>query len=509
MRIAVGGFQHETNTFAPSKAPYAAFEQADSWPGLQRGKALLTAFDGMNIPIAGFIAAARARGHALKPLVWCSATPSAHVTEEAYERIVEMLLDDLGYAGEIDAVYLDLHGAMVTEHLEDGEGELLKRVRAAVGKDIPVIVSLDLHANVTQAMLDHSDALIAYRTYPHVDMAETGARAAAHLDAIFAGLPRQAKAMRKIDFLIPLTAQCTLVEPSAHIYRQVAELEGAVLGNGRVSSVSFTGGFPPADIKDCSPAVIAYADTEAAAIAAAERIAGEIAACEGRFREKLWSARDAVAYAIAQSQSQSQSQSGAGPIVLADTQDNPGAGGNGDTVGILRELIAQKAERAALGVLFDPEAAATAAAAGAGARVKLSLGAKTGGADEAPIDDEFEVVRMSDGEFLATGPFYGGSRMSLGTTARLRKGGVEVVVASRKAQCADQEMLKHIGIEPAGLAILVVKSSVHFRADFGPLAREVLVVESPGPNTADLSKLRYRHLRPGVRVMPLGEPFSG
>ena len=502
MRIAVGGFQHETNTFAPSRAPFSAFEQADSWPGLQKGAALLTAFKGMNIPVAGFIDAAEAKGHTLLPLVWCSATPSAHVTEEAYERIAEMLLDALGYAGEIDAVYLDLHGAMVTEHLEDGEGELLKRVRAAVGPKIPVVASLDLHANVTSEMVEYSDALIAYRTYPHVDMAETGARAAAHLDAIFAGLPRQAKAMRKIDYLIPLTAQCTLVEPSASIYRDVAALEGAVLGNGRVSTVSFAGGFAPADIKDCSPTVIAYADTEAAAKEAADRIAKEVNESESAFREKLWSAHDAVAYAIAKAGE-------GGPIILADTQDNPGAGGNGDTVGILRELIAQKAQAAALGVLFDPESAQEAEEAGEGARLRLTLGAKTGGADEEPVDDEFEVVRITNGEFLATGPFYGGSRMSLGTTARLRKGGVEIVVASRKAQCADQEMLKHIGIEPAKLSILVVKSSVHFRADFGPLAREVLVVESPGPNTADLSKLHYKHLRKGVRVMPLGKPYAG
>ncbi len=503
MRIAVGGFQHETNTFAPSKAPYGAFAQADSWPALQRGEKLLTAFAGMNIPIAGFIEAAWAKGHALKPLVWCSATPSAHVTEEAYERIVEMLLDDLGYAGEIDAVYLDLHGAMVTEHLEDGEGELLKRVRAAIGDKLPLVASLDLHANVTREMVANADALIAYRTYPHVDMAETGARAAAHLDAMFAGLPRQAKAMRKIDYLIPLTAQCTLIEPAAHIYAQVAALDGVVLGNGRVSSLSFAAGFAPADIKDCSPTVIAYADTEAAANEAADRIAREIAASEGKFREKLWSARDAVAHAIAHA------KAGEGPIVLADTQDNPGAGGNGDTVGILRELIAQKAEGAALGVLFDPEAAKAATEAGAGVMLRLKLGAKTGGADEQPIDDTFEVVRLTDGEFLATGPFYGGSRMALGPTARLRKNGVDIVVASRKAQCADREMLRHIGIEPSALAILVVKSSVHFRADFGPMAREVLVVESPGPNIADLAKLPYKHLRKGVRVMPLGTPFAG
>ncbi|MBX3506343.1 MAG: M81 family metallopeptidase [Parvibaculum sp.] len=503
MRIAVGGFQHETNTFAPTKADFTAFEQADSWPALQRGEGLLSAFEGMNVPIAGFVDAASA-GNTLLPLVWCSATPSAHVTEDAFERIMGMMIDALRAAGSVDAVYLDLHGAMVTEHFDDGEGEILRRVRTVIGRDVPLVASLDLHANVTERMVAEADALIGYRTYPHVDMAETGARAAAHLLKLAKSGQRQAKAMRRLDYLIPLTAQCTLIEPAAELYALVTEAEGRVTGNGRVTSVSFTTGFPPVDIPECGPVVIAYGETEAAAAEAAQRIADAAREAEPDFSEKLWSARDAVAHAIAHS------APGKGPVVLADTQDNPGAGGNGDTVGILSELILQDAQNACLAVLFDPESAARAAEAGEGASVKLSLGAKTGGAPgERPIEAEFEVMRITDGEFLATGPFYGGSRMSLGTTVRLRRGGVQVVVASRKGQCADKEMIRHTGLDPRSLGILVVKSSVHFRADFGPMASEVLVVESPGPNIADLAKLPFRRLRKGLRVTPMGEPFGG
>lgn len=502
MRIAVGGFQHETNTFAPTKADFRAFEQADSWPALQNGDGLIEAFTGMNIPIAGFISAAQKSGHELVPLAWCHATPSAHVTEDAFERVTGMILSRLAEAEGLDAVYLDLHGAMVCEHFDDGEGEILARVRAAIDPKIPLIASLDLHANVTEKMVANADALIVYRTYPHIDMAETGIRAAKHLDAIFAGLPKQAMAFRQIDYLIPLTAQCTMSEPAAGIYAEVAGLDGAVLGNGRVSTISFSTGFPPADIPGCGATVIAYGDTEAAANEAADRIANRVTQSETLFREKLWSPQDAVAYAM-------KKDSRNGPVVLADTQDNPGAGGNGDTVGVLKEMLKQKAQRAALGILFDPQAASEAAEAGEGARLRLNLGAKTGGADETPIDEEFEVVRVTDGEFLATGPFYGGSRMSLGTTVRLRSGGVEVVVASRKAQCADQEMLRHTGVEPSELALLVVKSSVHFRADFEPIASEVLIVESPGPNIADLTKLPYKNLRAGIRIMPEGKPFAG
>ena len=163
-RIAVGGFQHETNTFAPSPATYADFVRAVAWPGLVRGPELLGAFAGFNLPMAGFLDAMAASGNELVPLLWCAALPSARVTEDAYERVAAALLQDLAASLPLDAVYLDLHGAMVAEHLEDGEGELLARVRGVVGEEMPLVASLDLHANVTEAMVARASALIAYRT---------------------------------------------------------------------------------------------------------------------------------------------------------------------------------------------------------------------------------------------------------------------------------------------------------------------------------------------------------
>src|SRR5438876_3639020 len=177
-RIAVGGLHHETNTFAPLKATYDEFLQGGGWPGIQRGQAFFKTFPGMNLPIAGGIEVLAGHGHTLLPLIWAAATPSAHVTEDAYERIVGVMLDDLKAAGSLDGIFLDLHGAMVTEHLDDGEGELLRRVRVLVGDAIPIVTSLDLHADVTRQMIDHTNVMVAYRTYPHVDMAGTGQRAA-------------------------------------------------------------------------------------------------------------------------------------------------------------------------------------------------------------------------------------------------------------------------------------------------------------------------------------------
>ena len=224
-RIALCGFQHETNTFAPLPADYAGFELAGGWPRLSRGEALIPAVQGINLPAWGFIEAGRRAGWDLVPLLWASATPSAQVTCDAFERIAGMILEDLESALPVDGVFLDLHGAMVMEHHDDGEGELLRRVRAAVGPDTPVIASLDLHANGTPGMAALADRLVIYRTYPHVDMAATGARAAEEMAWFLAGSAGREKGFRQIPFLMPLTLGCTLVDPARAIYRRLDQLE--------------------------------------------------------------------------------------------------------------------------------------------------------------------------------------------------------------------------------------------------------------------------------------------
>ncbi len=501
MRIAVGGFHHETNTFAPTKASYADFERAGSWPGLTRGEPLFAALAGMNIPMPGFAVEARNQGHTLVPLLWCNASPSAHVTEDAFERITGMLVDDLRSAGPVDAVYLDLHGAMVTEHLQDGEGETIRRVRSIVGPSVPIVVSLDLHANTTPLMIEQSDALVAFRTYPHVDMAETGRRSAILLDRI-AREGKPAKAYRQLPFLIPINWQCTMIEPAASIYRLLREREG-----GDVLSASFTPGFPPADIHDCGPAVFAYAEHQASAERLVAELADEILDREGEFEGRRWSLDDAVQEAMRLAVTASR------PVIIADTQDNPGGGGNGDTTGMLQALVRHGAKGAVLGLLCDPEVAEAAHAAGEGATIEMPLGAKSGFPGDTPFHGRYLVEKLGSGSFTGTGPFYGGSRMDLGPMALLRVenggGGTRVVLCSRKVQAADQAMFRHVGIEPANQKILVLKSSVHFRADFQPIAEEILVALAPGPVVALAEDLPYRNLRHGVRLGPKGPPFTG
>ena len=496
-RVAIGGFQHETNTFAPIVADFGRFEQADAWPPLSRGQALLDNLTGpMNLPPAGFIGEADKLDFELIPLTWCAAGPSAPVTGHAFETVCEYLLTDLAAALPVDGVYLDLHGAMVTDRFDDGEGELLRRIRELIGSDLPLVVSLDLHANITTAMIEHASLLVSYRTYPHVDMAETGARAARLLHRLITDDLHPAKAWRQLPFLIPLTAQCTLIEPAASLMAKLADLE-----RDSLLSLNFTCGFPPADIADCGPAVFGYGLDAGQLDQTIDRFTDMILAREADFAETLYDSDTAVTLALdAVARDEI-------PVVLADTQDNPGGGGNSDTVGLLKALIARQAP-AVLAVMYDPEVAAEAHRHRIGESFEADLGAKSGFGDEQPYRGRFTVEALGDGTFTGTGPFYLGCRIQLGPMALLRGGEVRIVVASGRQQAADQAIFRHLGVEPADTAILALKSSVHFRADFQPIARHILVVEAPGPNTADPLRLDYHKLRAGMRLRPLGPVFQ-
>jgi microcystin degradation protein MlrC len=251
-RILIAGFQHETNTFAPSLADWPAFTRGDSFPAFVRGAAMPEQLGGINIPVAGFIDAARRRGWSTVPSAWAGAIPSSYVTRDAFERIAGAICEDTRAATQqpagLDAIYLDLHGAAVAEHAHDSEGELIARLRAIVGPDVPIVASLDLHANVTRRMLELADALVSYRTYPHIDMADTGALAAELLARRLEAGRREPMHARRLPYLIPINAQCTLFEPARSLYEELVALDresGSVL--------SFCPGFPAADFDECGP----------------------------------------------------------------------------------------------------------------------------------------------------------------------------------------------------------------------------------------------------------------
>jgi microcystin degradation protein MlrC len=346
-------------------------------------------------------------------------------------------------------------------------------------------------------MAELTDGMAIYHTYPHVDRAQTGSRAARILTTVLQRGRPTARAIRKPPFLIPLNFQCTLVEPSKSIVAKSAAGEG-----GDVLDLCYGAGFPPSDLHDCGPGVIAHGYSQAAVDAAADGLNDFIVGLEKTFAEPLLDPDDAVRQAMAIAAKSKR------PVVIADTQDNPGCGGNGDTTGLLEALVRNGAQDAALCVLTDAKAAAAAHAAGEGAEITLDLGGTTPTPGVKPFHGTFRVVRLSDGRFLCKGPCVGGREAKLGPTALLTIGGVSIVVASKRMQAYDLEIFRHIGVEPTAQKILVVKSTCHFRADFEPIAERVLVAIAPGAHLVDARLYPYRYLRAGVRLEPLGPAFK-
>jgi microcystin degradation protein MlrC len=499
-RILVAGYQHETNTFAPSLADWAAFERGEAFPAYGRGQAVLDTFRGVNAPVGGFMDAARAQGWALLPSAWAGATPSSYVTEDAFERIAAAIVEDtraaLADAKGLDAIYLDLHGAAVARHAEDSEGELLGRLRALVGPTIPIVASLDLHANVTERMLAMADALVSYRTYPHVDMAATGELAARLLRRRLAAGRREPMQARRLPFLIALNSQSTWMEPAKSRYDELVALDDRL---GTVSS--FCMGFPAADFDECAPMVWSHGERAAEAVEVIHRAVAE----PGQWTLDVLDAHAAVTRALARAEHDAR------PVVIADTQDNPGAGGDSNTTGMLHALLAQGAGRrwpgqVALGMLFDEAAARRAHAMGIGGSFEGTLGTAvptfTGRPSDAPVAGRFTVKALADGICTLKGPMMTGLKTGLGPSACLEIEGVQVAVVSGKAQLLDREMLRMLGMQPEAMRIIVVKSSNHFRADFTPIASEILIAKAAGPMAADPADLPWKKLPASIRRKP-------
>lgn len=492
VRIAVGGFLHESHSFAPRPTTYEGFLHPGGLPPFAAGDGLIPAIRPTAVALAGAIPVAEAGGVTLLPLAWGFANPAGPVTDEAFERLAARICAPLSTAldeAPLDGVYLDLHGAAVVDSFPDAEAELLRRVRAIVGPDLPLTISLDPHANLTLEMVRQTDAVAPYRTYPHVDMRDAGARAMRLLlKRIARGRP-WARAFRTLDFWIPLGSQCTLMPPMQTVMAERATLAQQT----GTAELAFCFGFPYADFPGCGASIAAYADTQAHADAAADAFLTAVNHREPEFVQDLLQAAEAVAEASCIAANATR------PVVLADTQDNPGGGGHGDTTGLLAELVRQNVQGAVVCLINDVESAAACHAAGVGATVSLSLGGKS---DGVPFPCVATVEKLTDGAFTLTGPMGAGNPGNLGNTALIDILGVKVMVSSRKMQALDQAILRHVGIEPADCKVIALKSSVHFRADFAGIAEQIIVALAPGPVVADPAVLNFRHVRAELRRRP-------
>jgi microcystin degradation protein MlrC len=429
------------------------------------------------------IDAAERRGAQLVPSVAASASPAGLVTRDIYEHVKSRMLADLAASGRLDGVLLDLHGAMVPEGLDDGEGDLIAAVRRAVGPDVPIAVTLDFHTNLTRAMVEGADLLHGYKTYPHVDMAERGVEATDRLADVIARRIRPTAAFRKPPLLPPIGSQGTARGPMRRLYDLADEMEK----DPAVVSVSVFAGFPYADIPDAGLGVyVVTNDDRARAEELAEALAR--AAWEHR-REFVHSALpvpDAVARALAAE---------GRPIVLADMADNTGGGAAGDGTEILRELLRVRARSAVVACLWDPAAVAACVKAGVGSRVTLDVGGKVDDRHGAPVTVTGTVRTLSDGRFVHKGPMMRGLPGRLGATAVLDVDDIRIILISQRWQTLDPEMIRFTGIDPLEAKILVVKSTIHYRAAFEPIAREIIEVDAPGLSSSNLARFAFKRVR--------------
>lgn len=483
MRIATGGILHETSTFATVPTTFHDFE---SGLGLYRGADIVAKFRGTNNCTGGFIAGAERHGFELVPLLWGFAYPSGLIPRADYDALKREFLDRLAKAmadKPIDGVLIDLHGAMVVDGIDDGDGDFIESVRRAVGPAMPIVTTFDLHGNHTQRRLDHATAIVGYDTYPHVDMAERGEEAAGLIVRAVRGEVRPVMALRELPLFWSAACQVTAHPPMDEAMRLVFDAER----RPGILSITLATGFPWADVPHMGASVIVVADGDRNL---ARKTADEIGDWLWQRRER-WQRRPlTVAEALDAGE-----QQGRYPVLLADMADNTGGGAPGDSTEVLRAFVDRDLRDALVLYMVDPEAAARAHAAGVGGQFHVELGGKSHPVQGPPVPMDVEVVALSDGRFVYDGPMYGGLTGELGTSAWLRQRGVNVVVVSARMQPLDQAFARSLGIDCAAMRYIAVKSAVHFRSGFEKIAGAIHNIDASALHTHDFARLPYRRRR--------------
>ncbi len=488
--VFIAEFSHETNTFSNEPTGREQFQERREY----FGDVVFEELTGTNTTIGGAIEVADREGVTLLPSVATAAMPSGRVTNEAYEFYTDRILSDLReVADEVDGVLLSLHGAMVQEGGVDGEGPLIEAVRDVVGPDVPIVVTLDLHGNITNKMLDAADAIVAYESYPHTDMGPTGRRAMELLLKTVSGDVVPVMAVERPPLLPYGPKQNTRDGPMAEIMNDARALEE----RDGVLKVNVFPGFHQADIPAMGFSIPVVAD---ASETQAQDVARELAETVWDRRKEFVAEYPNPKKAVARAKELVEAgEADDGPIVLADLGDNPGGGGATDGTTVLRELIDQDVENSGFALMHDPEVVSEAVQAGVGECVCVTLGGKKDDLHGEPIEDlELYMKAVTDGQFRNTGPMGTGTRNDLGEAVRAQVGGesgVEVILVNNRLQPLDAEVWRHVGIQPERLNVLVVKSTNHFRADYEPMASEVIPVDSPGLVAVNPERFNHEHIQ--------------
>ncbi len=481
MKLVIAQMKHETNTFSPVPTPIERFARAMPMP--PEGAAVRETYAGTGSAIGAFLELAARAGAEIDTPIAAEAWPSGPVHDEAFEYMAGRICDAVRRG--CDAVLLDLHGAMVTQSLEDGEGELMSRIRR-IAPEVPIGVALDMHTNMYPAIAQQATVIAGYQTYPHVDVFDTGMRAGRPIFEMLSGRSRPTLAWGQRPMLPHVMRQSSLDSPNREIQDRAKQMER----QGALCASLFVG-FPHADIVDAGLSAVVVTENNPAL---ARQWCDELL-------EMAWTQRAAWVYHIeplAESMKRA-SKLGGGPVVLLDHYDNAASGGTMDTTAVLDGILQAGLDDEAAFAIYDPKAVQKMAEAGLGANVTLELGGKLDmpsiGKKGKPLTVSGVVKNLTDGRFRNRGPMSKGVLMDMGPTAVLDTGKVQIIVISRQQEPNDLECFYSVGIDPTKKRYLMLKSRVHWRAGMGPIARQIIECAGEGVCTSDYSTLKFNRVR--------------
>ena len=478
--VAIGGIMHESNTFSDTPTDFEAFHTSV-------GDEIIGAWAGTHHEMGGFIQGAAQNGYTLYPTLMAAATPAGRVTDTAFDRLTEMLLQRLKVSKpNSEGLLLALHGAMVVESYPDGDGELLRRLRAVFPAEFPIVVTLDHHANVSEQMVNLSTALVIYKTNPHIDQGHRGLQAAALMHRILSEGITPTQSLSKPPMLLNILYQNTSAEPMRSILNTAAELES----RDDVLVANVAAGYPYADVYEAGPAFVIVTDnTRQLARKEAERLSEMLWNVRGRLTLDLPNAAAAVRQAINAEKH---------PVILVEMGDNIGGGSPGDSTIILAELLKQEAAEFVV-VLWDAESVQACLRTGIGEEVALSVGGKTDRRHGKPVPIRGRVRLIHDGHFVETEPRHGGQKYhNQGLTAVVELTSPHralVVLTSRRQTPFSLHQLLSLGVQPQAMRIIVVKAAIAYRAAYEPIAGEIIEVDTPGLTAVNPQHFTYGHLR--------------
>ncbi|MDE0089738.1 MAG: M81 family metallopeptidase [Candidatus Poribacteria bacterium] len=474
--IAIGGIMHESNTFSDTPTDFEAFSHTI-------GEDLLVVWKGTHHEMGGFIQGAEQHGYTAHPTLMAAATPAGPVTDDTFDKLTDILIQQLKAIPKLDGLLLALHGAMVVESYPDGDGEVLRRLREIFGESLPIVVTLDHHANVSQQMVDYSTALVIYKTNPHIDQRQRGLQAAELMMRIFRKEVIPTQVLAKPPMILNILYQNTSAEPMCSILNAARQLET----DSNVLVANVAAGYPYADVHEIGPSFVVVADDNP-----------KLAQTEAnRLTDMLWNVHDQLtlnlpdaANAVQQAISSDQY-----PVILVEMGDNIGGGSPGDSTFILAELLRQKASGFVV-VLCDPESVQTCIQADVGSEVSLLVGGKTDKLHGKPVTIQGKVRLIHDGHFIETEPRHGGQKYhNQGLTSVVAVGDSLVVLSSNRQTPFSLQQLLSLGINPEAMRMIVVKAAIAYRAAYEPIAGKIIEVDTPGLTAVNPLHFSYQHVR--------------